>query len=102
MAYEEVISFCSTLTVLFIVEERYGKNSTVISVQCKIVLDPTDCYRRPTSSSADEQTQYAAQPSTDEIPDRNTQDVFDSFWFLKALLLLECHRRKSAVRHSKI
>jgi hypothetical protein len=74
MTYEEVISFCSTATLLLIVEERCGKNSTVISVQCKIVLDPTDCYRRPTSSSADEQTQYAAQPSADEIPDRNSQD----------------------------
>lgn len=84
MAYKEVFFFFSTVTVLLIVEEQCGKKSPVISVQCKIVLDPTDCYRRPSSSSADEQTQYAAQPSTDELPDRNSQDFFFIlFGFLK-------------------
>jgi len=81
--HKKVISFCSTVTVLLIVEERCGKNSPVISVQYKIVLDPTDCYRSPTSSRADDQTQYAAHPSTDELPDRNSQDVFIHFGFLK-------------------
>ena len=92
MAYKEVISFCCTVTVLFIKEERCGKNSPVISVQCKIVLDPppTVIEVRPAAVQMNKHNTLRSHLRMN-FPIGIHRMFLIHFWFLKALLLRECH-----------
>lgn len=80
MAYKEVISFYSTVTVLLIVEERCGKNSPVISVQCKIVLDSPP---RLLSKSAQQQCRWTDTIRCAAIYGWTYRSEFTGcFWFI--------------------